>query len=142
MYREILLPIDLSEVKAQDKAVVTAVDLSQHFGAKLHVLTVVPGFGMSIVSQYFPEDFEKKSLEAADQKLDAFVAENIPADVVVQTEVANGTVYEEILRVAQASGCDLIVMSAHRPEFSDFLLGPNAARVVRHGKCSVMVVRD
>ena len=142
MYREILLPIDLGEQKAQRKAVATAVDLSQHFGAKLHVLTVMPGFGMSIVSQYFPEDFETKSREAAEQQLAAFVADNIPSDVVTETEVSTGTVYEEILRVAQASKCDLIVMSAHRPELSDYLLGPNASRVVRHGKCSVMVVRD
>ena len=142
MYRGILLAVDLGEVGAQKKAVSTAVDLSRHFGAKLHVLSVVPGFGMSILSQYFPEDFEAKSLAAAAEQLEAFVAEHIPADVVTRNEVAVGTVYEEILRVAQASQCDLIILAAHRPGLSDHLIGPNAGRVVRHGECSVLVVRD
>jgi nucleotide-binding universal stress UspA family protein len=33
-------------------------------------------------------------------------------------------------------------MGSHRPELSDYLLGPNAGKVVRHAKCSVMVVRE
>lgn len=33
-------------------------------------------------------------------------------------------------------------MAAHRPALKDYLLGPNAARVVRHSNCSVLVVRD
>jgi len=32
-------------------------------------------------------------------------------------------------------------MASHRPALKDFLLGPNAAKVVRHAKCAVMVIR-
>ena len=46
-----------------------------------------------------------------------------------------------ILDLAEKIGADLIVMASHRPELKDYLLGPNAARVVRHAECSVMVVR-
>ncbi|MCP3869045.1 MAG: universal stress protein, partial [Gammaproteobacteria bacterium] len=28
-----------------------------------------------------------------------------------------------------------------RPELKDFLLGPNAAKVVRHAECPVLVIR-
>ena len=38
--------------------------------------------------------------------------------------------------------CDLIVLASHRPETKDYLLGPNAARVARHAKQSVFVVRN
>lgn len=55
--------------------------------------------------------------------------------------VANGTVYEEILKAAKETKCDFIVMASHRPELKDYLLGPNAARVVRHAECSVLVIR-
>ncbi len=48
---------------------------------------------------------------------------------------------EEILRVAREIEADLILLAAHRPELKDFLLGPNAARVVRHFDGSVLVVR-
>ena len=56
--------------------------------------------------------------------------------------MGQGTVYEVILKMAKKTNCDLIVIGAHRPELKDYLLGPNAARVVRHADCSVMVVRD
>ncbi len=49
---------------------------------------------------------------------------------------------EEILKAAAESDCDLIVVASHRPALKDYLLGPNAARVVRHANCSVLVVRD
>ena len=59
-----------------------------------------------------------------------------------QAIVASGTVYEEILRVAAETKCDVIVMASHRPGLQDYLIGPNASRVVRHAHCSVLVVRD
>ncbi len=142
MFKEILLPIDLGDSGSSKKALSVAIDLSQDAGARLHVLTVVPGMGMSIVSQYFPEDFEEKSLAGAAKQLDDYIGANIPPDLTTQAIVANGTIYEEILRVAAEIGCDLIVMTSQRPELKDYLLGPNAARVVRHANCSVLVVRD
>jgi nucleotide-binding universal stress UspA family protein len=142
MFKEILLPVDLGDPGSSNKALSVAVDLSQVAGARLHVMTVVPGFGMSIISQYFPEDFEEKSLAGAAQQLDDYIGANIPSDIATQAIVANGTIYEEILRVAAETGSDLIVMTSQRPELKDYLLGPNASRVVRHANCSVLVVRD
>ncbi len=142
MFKEILLPVDLGDPGSSNKALSAAVELSQGAGARLHVMTVVPGFGMSIISQYFPEDFEEKSLAGAAQQLDDYIGANIPSDIATKAIVANGTIYEEILRVAAETGSDLIVMTSQRPELKDYLLGPNAARVVRHANCSVLVVRD
>jgi universal stress protein F len=56
--------------------------------------------------------------------------------------VAEGRIYREILKAAQTIQADLIVMGSHHPELKDYLLGPNAAKVVRHADCSVMVVRE
>ncbi|MHA1152391.1 MAG: universal stress protein [Alphaproteobacteria bacterium] len=141
MFKDILLPIDLGDVESSRKAVSTAIEMSRTEGVRLHVMCVVPGFSMSMVAQFFPEGFEEKSLAEAARKLDDFIAKNIPAEITSQAIVANGTVYEEILRTAGEIGCDLIVMTSHRPELKDYLLGPNAARVVRHAKCSVFVAR-
>jgi nucleotide-binding universal stress UspA family protein len=142
MFKEILLPIDLGDVESSRKAVSTAIELSRTEGARLQLLCVVPGFGMSIVSQFFPEGFEEKSLAEAANQLDDFIAKNVPSEIASRAVVANGTVYEEILKAAREAKCDLIVMASHRPELKDYLLGPNAARVVRHATCSVLVVRD
>lgn len=142
MFKNILLPIDLGEEPQSERAVAVASELCATFGAKLNVLAVVPGYGMSIVSQYFPEDFEEKAKATAAQQVADFIKSTIPPGIETTAVVATGTVYEEILQVAQDGGCDLIVMAAHRPDLRDYLLGPNASRVVRHGRCSVLVVRD
>ena len=141
MYKEILLAIDLNDIDSQRKAVQTAIDLARAFSAQVHVETVVPNFGMPIVASFFPRDFENQALETAKQALHNFVEQSLPEDLTVQRIVGHGNIYEEILRYADEVGADLIVMASHRPDLEDYLIGPNASRVVRHAKCSVMVVR-
>lgn len=141
MFKHILLPIDLSEAASQDKAVDVAVELARSFGSRLHVMTIVPHFGEGFVSSFFPTDYQDKAVTAAKEHLHAFVRERIPDGIPVRHVVTSGTIYEEILAFAKGHSVDLIIMASHRPELSDYLLGPNAARVTRHAACSVMVVR-
>ena len=141
MYQNILPTVDLNEEKSWRKAQPTAVECCRAFGVEQHLMTVVPDFGKSAVAQYFPEDdAERAAAEAAGQPK-KFSAEQVTDGIKVQHRVANGTVCEEILKAARETKCDLIVMAAHRPELKDYLLGPNAARVVRHANCSVLVFR-
>ena len=141
MYKNILLPIDLNQESSWAKALPTAIEMCQTFGSSLHVMNVVPDFGMSVVGTYFPEGFEDKALEGARAELHEFVRQNVPDAVKVQHIIGHGSVYDEILRVAKEIEADLILLAAQRPELKDFLLGPNAARVVRHFEGSVLVVR-
>ena len=76
------------------------------------------------------------------QALDDFVKANLPDDLNVQQHLGQGGIYKEILHCAEETGADLIVMASHRPGYEDYLIGPNASRVVRHAKCSVVVVRS
>ena len=142
MYKTILLPVDLNEDSSWKKALPAALEMSRTFGASLRIMTVVPDFGMAIVGSFFPEGYEKKALEEAAAALADFVKTNVHGDATVTMSVGHGTIYKEILEAAKAGGIDLIVLSASRPAQSDYLLGPNAARIVRHAECSVMVVRD
>lgn len=141
MFKSILLPIDLNEESSWRRALPAALEHCRAQGASLHIVTVVPTFGLAMVSQFFPESYEERILEHTDKELHAFVRAHVPADMEAQTIVTAGSVYEEILRVATELNCDLIVMASHRPKLRDYLLGPNAARVVRHATCSVLVVR-
>lgn len=142
MFKSLLLPVDLASEASWKRPLEFAAELARHGGATIHVVTVVPDFGMSIVGSYFGEDFERKALAEAAEKLEAWAAAHVPKGLTVKTHVAHGRIYDEILRAAGKLGCDAIVLGAHRPEFSDYLLGPNAARVVRHARQSVLVVRD
>ncbi|EKE69187.1 universal stress protein [Oceanibaculum indicum] len=142
MYKDILLPVDLNQDSSWKSALPVAIDHARAFGTRLHVMTVVPDFGMTMVGQFFPKGFEKKAVEACQSKLRAFIDTEIPKEIPTQCIVAEGTVYERILDLAKKLKIDLIVLAAHRPELKDYLLGPNAARVVRHAACSVLVVRE
>jgi len=142
MFRSILVPVDLSDKHSWRKALPAAISMCETFQARLHLLTVVPDFGLPIVGQYFPEGYEAKVRQQTAKLLKDFAAEQVPDAVPCKRIVAEGKVYQEILRAAEKIGADLIVMGSHRPELKDFLLGPNAARVVRHARCSVMVVRE
>lgn len=142
MYRKILLPVDLNEESSWRAALPTAVEYCRAFGAELHLMTVVPDFGMTAVAQYFPEDYADQAIADAKTALDKLSAEHIPDGIKVRCTVGYGTIYEEILEAARKTKCDLIAMASHRPALRDYLLGPNAARVVRHADCSVLVVRQ
>jgi len=142
MYRSILVPVDLNAESSWRKSLPTAIQLAKGFQATLHLVNVVPALGSGIVASYLPEGFERKALETAEAHLEAFASEQVPDGVPVRLHLAHGTIYKEILRIAGQEGCDLIVMASHRPELADYLLGPNAERVVRHTSVSVLVVRE
>ncbi len=141
MYKKILVPIDLEQASSQEKALPVAVAMCQALGAELVLMTVVPEFGMAVVGSYFPEGYETKMREDAAKALAKIAKDALPPGLSAQLEVGHGTIYHEIRRVAEKVGSDLIVMASHRPELKDYLLGPNAARVVRHAPLSVLVVR-
>ncbi len=142
MYKDILVAVDLNDETSSKKTVDVAVACCRTFGARLHLLSVVPDFGMSIVSQYFPDDYAQKAVDGAVAKLAEFKDATIPNDIEAHDIIANGTVYDEILATAKKIDADLIVLGANRPDLKDYLLGPNASRVVRHSARSVLVVRD
>ena len=142
MYKTILLPIDLNHDSSWKSALPVAQGLAKANGAKLHVMTVVPEFGMPVVGGFFPEDYERKAMDETKAKIKTLAEGWDLEGVDCQLHVAHGTIYEELLKGAASLGADLIVLASHRPELKDYLLGPNAARVVRHASCSVFVVRD
>lgn len=143
IFNRILLAVDLDDDSSWRKSLPVAVEYCKAFGAGLHVVTVMPEFRYPLVGGYFPPDFESRAQAELEAQLQRFVDEHVPAELGASHAVlTGGTVYERILGAAREHDSDLIVIAAHRPDLKDFLLGPNAARVVRHADQSVLVVRD
>lgn len=140
MYNSILIPIDLEDLEHGLKAVRAARAIAGDGDTRLTLLNVVQKLS-NYASTFFPADFERRASDDAAQRLRAIAGQELDG-VDVGEIVAHGSIYDEILHTREAVGADLIVMASHRPELSDYLLGPNAARVVRHARCSVLVVRD
>ncbi len=69
MYTEVLLPVDLSVPASWRKVLPTAIDVCRTYGGRLHVLTVVPDFGMGMVGRYFPDELEDRILKESREAL-------------------------------------------------------------------------
>jgi nucleotide-binding universal stress UspA family protein len=114
--------------------------MSRQFGSRLHVMTVVGGFDLSMVESFFPADYEMKMREQFNKQLHEFVAQHIPQDITVQTIVAVGPIAKQILEYADQLKCDLIVMGrTSEASAGNFLLGSNAGKVVNHARIPVLV---
>jgi nucleotide-binding universal stress UspA family protein len=142
MYKNIIYPVDITEEGSWKESLPVVIEHANAFGATLHIVTVVSDYGMSLVQQYFPKGSVEKVVKDTKDSLHDFVKTHIPEGIKVQHIVAKGSVYECIIKTSQQVKADLIVMSAHRPGLKDYLLGPNAAKVVRHSDISVLVVRS
>lgn len=138
-FEKILVPVDLSHDSSWQEALPTAIDQARNAAGKLYIMTVVPEEPPQL--SWLPEDYSARMIAHVSTKLAKLLEAQIPADVKAEQLVRQGSIYREIVKLAQELEVDLIVMASHRPELKDFLLGPNAARVVRHAECSVMVIR-
>jgi nucleotide-binding universal stress UspA family protein len=140
MFKDILLPVEISDPETWKKALETAVYLARNCGARLHVMTVVPSFDYPMVENFFPVDFEEKARAQVNKELHAFVAEHLPEDISVQTIIAVGSIYEQILETAKEIKCDLIIMTRKGGPRRHYLLGSNANKVINHAETAVLVL--
>ncbi|MEM7509022.1 MAG: universal stress protein [Pseudomonadota bacterium] len=141
MFNNVLMPVDLGHPESWQKALPAALDLTSA-GGVLHLMTVVPDFGMSLVGNFFPKDFEQQALSEAKQHLQELARDQIPAGTAVQTHLAHGATVDRILQMANELSVDLIAMASHEPDqMREFLVGSNADRIVSKSPVSVLVVR-
>ncbi|HBZ45096.1 MAG TPA: universal stress protein [Maritimibacter sp.] len=135
MYKHVLVPIAFDESRDSKGALEIAHAIAEE-GAKitaLHVVEEIPSY----VAQYLPEGQMAQNLTDIERTL----SEKIATDADVEVKVIEGHAGHSIVEYARDNGCDCIVIASHRPGFQDIFLGSTAARVVRHAKCAVHVVR-
>ena len=76
------------------------------------------------------------------ERLKAAVPESVRAYCTVETVLANGTPYREILRVAAEQHSDLVVIGIHGRGATDLLFfGSTVQHVVRQATCPVLTIR-
>lgn len=140
MLKSVLVAIDLEHGDHNHRVLRAAKDIAHANGADVHLLNVVAA-APAIVSQFLHENYEQLASGQAKKELADLAAGLDLKKGKVSCLIRFGIVYEEILAAAELVKADLIVTGSHRPEVSDYLLGSNAARVVSHADCSVLVIR-
>ena len=136
MHKSILVPIDIAHL-AEGKTTVDIALSNATEDSKIVLLNVIEDIPKWARAQLVSGTLEKSERHARD------VLEAIAKayDAKIDVEIRMGHTYQIILDVAAETKADLIVIASHRPGFKDYYLGSTAAKVVRHAKCSVHVVR-
>ena len=141
MYNRILFPVDLEHTAESAAALQVALEEARRYEAKLTVMTVAPGFGMPIVASYFDKDAVKDALKEVARHLKQYMVDNVPDEIDSTAVVVEGNPAELILKQAKKEKTDLIVMASDNNQVEHLLLGSCAAKVVRHSRCTVTVVK-
>lgn len=140
MADRILVAIDLEDRALTERMLVTTSDLAKLKGAQVTLIYVGTELPPDVAVR-LPEDYRARTSSDVSTQLQSLVGGlDLPADS-VKIAVRFGAIYREILAQAKSDKSDLIIIGCHKPDLADYLLGPNAARVVRHASCSVFVVR-
>ena len=142
-FSTILFANDFSE--GSEHAFDYALSLANQYAAKLLIVHII-NEPVDLRGFYVPhisfENLEKEIADGAEKMMDRFCSENLAGYDNFEKHVITGVPYEEIVRKAEESGADLIIMGTHGRKGVDHLLfGSTAERVVRNAACPVMTVR-
>lgn len=137
MTKSILVPIELAHTNALENAVLEAGKLAKSRNASLTMIGVT-GSAPSDAA-HNPEEFEEK-LSAYAQDISQRLGHPVKSKVLIDNDVS-ADLGKVLIREAEDSGVDLIVMASHVPGFIEHVFSSNAGYVASHAKCSVYIVR-
>jgi nucleotide-binding universal stress UspA family protein len=133
----ILHPTDFS--RQSEFAFQLACSIASDYGARLIVVHVAeaPSVAAAEGVLMYPTDYD---LEPIRTQLKQLRPQN--SNVQVEHRLIEGTAAADILEVANATRCDLIVMGTHgRTGLGRLLMGSVAEQVVRKAACPVLTVK-
>ncbi len=136
MYKNILVPVDPAHPEKHAHALDVARHLADSVNAKISALVIVEPLP-SYVANELPEEVRHSADASVKDMLKALVQEHPGVTPVLQ----HGRPGNVIVDYASANNADCIIVSSHKPDLSDYLLGSTASRVVRHAECAVHVIR-
>jgi nucleotide-binding universal stress UspA family protein len=142
-FRKILCPTDFSEPSYE--GLQNGVELASHFGAELcvmHVVPVVPPLPPDPNFAFEVPEYERALYTDAERRLGEILQQRIPKAVHARRLIAHGDAADEIVRIAQQEGADLIVIATHGlTGWRHLVFGSVAEKVVQLAPCPVLTVR-
>jgi len=141
--KKILCPVDFSEPSLH--GLDCAVEFARQFRAELEILYVVPVVPPHPTDpnyEFSIPEFEGILHKDAEDKLSALLKEKVPAEVKAAATVGHGHAAKEIVKVAEESKVDLIVIANQgHSGWHKLLLGSVAEKVIRHAPCPIFITR-
>ncbi|WP_299147618.1 universal stress protein [uncultured Tateyamaria sp.] len=131
----ILVPVSVNQLDMAGKALNEAREMLSE-GGTITVLNShepIPGPARHYL--------DKGAIKDRDAEISNILREFVGEDPRCKIELVSGRAGVTIVEFARTHSVDCIIISSHRPDLSDYLLGSTASRVVRHAQCSVFVLR-
>jgi nucleotide-binding universal stress UspA family protein len=140
MFKNILVAYDGSEHSKKAALIVGGLIREQHQAAEVRIVTVLDPAPWELGEPFLSHLIEQRT-RAGDEAL-AEAAGLIGEGITTQKELLFGGAAEGIIQVAEARGCDLIVIGERGLGLLEgLLLGSQAQRVISRAKCPVLVVK-
>jgi nucleotide-binding universal stress UspA family protein len=141
MFKKILLPIDVDYPETAGAVYSKAAELARQSGAELHILSILPGFGMPIVASYITDEIREETYRRIQEALERFIQEHCREPV--PYTIAVGKNWREIIRMAGKWKADLIVVFHNEErELNEAFSDSCSRRVAEHAPCSVLWLRN
>ena len=144
-YQNILVPVDGSETSYA--AVAQAAELAKAFGGKITVVQVLaldPYIAAEYISATQTNDLIERARTSVLKTLEEAAAKFSDLGIPVEAKLLEGqVVHREIIREAETSKADLIVIGSHgRTGLTRLFLGSVAQSVLGEAHIPVLVVRQ
>lgn len=135
MYDRILVPIALDHLETANASLEVADKLLNPNG-KVTLFNVVEDIP-TYIETYLPEGTLDQNIENAKAAMQKIAGDRAGA----HAKIGHGKPSTAIIEYAKEMDADCIIVASHKPGLEDYLIGSTAARVVRHARCCVHVIR-
>lgn len=139
MYDSIVVAVALFNKGATSRGLIEKAKRMLNPGGQLtlvHVMDEVPAYLAAAITKEALLNHRKAIREQLESLAAGAKVKNVDIDL------RGGRPSEQILACARECKAGLIMITSHKPGFSDYFIGSTAARVVRHAQCSVLVSRS
>ena len=142
-FRSVLCAVDFSQDSA--RALEHAESLARHGAGRLTLLHVVEpmpvGYDPMVGPPFDIAGYEFRLEESGRAQLQKLAPDRLTAGCEVETVLARGKAYKEILRVAAERQADVIVLGVHgRNAFDRLVFGSTTEHIIRRARCPVLAV--
>lgn len=138
----VLLPIDLQDRDAAINEITKAMLYLSNQSVEMHFLSILPGKPVPLLGSLLPSKELINALSALEDELHELIEIAAPTLEHFHVKTTEGSIFKEILKYAQESQPDLIILPSHsHSKVENILIGSVTSKVVEKAKCSVLVIR-
>lgn len=145
--KKILVPTDFS--KEANYALHFASEIAERIEAELHLMHVmeIPYGSYSVMGEFIPSSsfenvFQVQLIKQTKRELDELVYELVNRGINATAHFVFGNTFSHIHKTVTSQDMDMIVMGSKGASgLSEFFIGSNTEKVIRHANCPVLTVK-